>query len=264
MEYLRIRSWSKYQDTAGNRNIFVKLDPLILTDPEFMCLDDRYRLQFVLLLCYAGLHSNKIPNDANALMRLCYFDTEVDLEPLIRLGYLEPWCEEKHNAMLEQYHQQKQLNREKQRKYRERKKDNQDVTGNVTLALPRITPKTETETKTETKTETIKPIVHPKPKKQDEQRESFEIVWSLYPDKKGKEKAWLKFKNQVKSDQDYVNITIALDNYKKEVARIRGSTQPDLNYQNGSTWFNHNWKDYIDYKPPEGSDKWANVEPEYE
>lgn len=88
-------------------------------------------------------------------------------------------------------------------------------------------------------------------------RENFEEVWEPYPWKRGKEKAFLKFKVQIKSVSDLVDIKMAVANYIIDVERIR-ETRSDHPYQNGSTWFNQNWKDYIN--PPESktesADRW--------
>lgn len=89
----------------------------------------------------------------------------------------------------------------------------------------------------------------------DEQRANrFASIWSKYPEKKGKHQAWLKFKKQVVTDQDWLDILRALENYKNDMARIRANGHPDRRWQNGATWFNHNWKDYIEYKPPESTE----------
>jgi len=91
-----------------------------------------------------------------------------------------------------------------------------------------------------------KPIGH---SRNDLHREKFENIWEDYPEKKQKEKSWLKFKNQVKTEADWKDIQKALNNYKADVERIRANGQPDLQWQYGLTWFNSNWKDYIHYKP---------------
>ena len=93
-----------------------------------------------------------------------------------------------------------------------------------------------------------KPIVQKK--NFEQQRKDFEKVWIEYPEKKGKEKAWLKFKAQVKTPEDLKNICIALKNYKDDMESVRSNGHPDRAWQNGSTWFHQNWKDYIHYKPP--------------
>jgi len=84
-------------------------------------------------------------------------------------------------------------------------------------------------------------------------RERFNQFWETLPSemKKGKERAWSFFKNQVETDEDFENIQRALVNYKADVEQIQASKQPDLQFQNGSTWFNHRWKDYVEMIKPE-------------
>lgn len=79
-------------------------------------------------------------------------------------------------------------------------------------------------------------------------RNRFETVWKDYPRKLKKEKAFLKFKKQVGTEKDFEDIQTALVNYKADVVQTQ-KTQPDLQYQHGSTWFNNNWRDYINLKP---------------
>ena len=70
MQYLRIRNWDKYQSIAGQNAPFVRLQTAILLDIEFMCLPDRERLCFLLLLAFAGVSANKIPHSANHWSRV--------------------------------------------------------------------------------------------------------------------------------------------------------------------------------------------------
>lgn len=79
-------------------------------------------------------------------------------------------------------------------------------------------------------------------------RERFESLWKTFPPemKKGKERGYVSFKNQVVTDQHFEDIQKALVNYIADVKQIQESKQPDLQFQNGSTWLNHRWKDYVE------------------
>jgi len=81
-------------------------------------------------------------------------------------------------------------------------------------------------------------------------REKFEILWKTLPPemKRGKEKAWGKFKIQIKTDQDWDDIQKAVPNYLADVQSKREDF-PELQFQNGQTWFNLNWKDYVNLEP---------------
>jgi hypothetical protein len=69
---------------------------------------------------------------------------------------------------------------------------------------------------------------------------SFSDIWKLYPERIGKKAAEKHFKVSVKTQEDWNNINLALQNYLKSEKVSKGFIQ------NGSTWFN-NWTDWIDY-----------------
>ncbi len=70
---------------------------------------------------------------------------------------------------------------------------------------------------------------------------SFESIYERYPKKVGKKQAERHFYSSIKTEEDFVNMNLALDNYLK-------SERVFKNYiQNASTWFN-NWADWINYK----------------
>lgn len=77
----------------------------------------------------------------------------------------------------------------------------------------------------------------------------FEELWLKYPSKVGRREAERHFEVSVKTQEDFVAIQTALENYLKSERVKKGFVQ------NGSTWFN-NWKDWVNYKePPQEKDK---------
>lgn len=76
----------------------------------------------------------------------------------------------------------------------------------------------------------------------DKPKFDFESAWDLYPNKMGKKKAMRHFNAQIKTQQDYENLLKAIDNYKIYI--IKTGKQDYM--QNGSTFFNSNWEDYVD------------------
>jgi len=70
----------------------------------------------------------------------------------------------------------------------------------------------------------------------------FKSVWSLYPVKKGKVKQAQKVK-LYKLGADVV--TKCIDLYKKDVDAQRKNGFKDLQYKNGSTFFNGGYEDYL-------------------
>ena len=69
----------------------------------------------------------------------------------------------------------------------------------------------------------------------------FEPLWAKYPNKDGKKDALRHFNTTVKTDQDYQDIQMALNNYLNSERVFNGFIK------NGSTWFN-NWRDWVDFK----------------
>ena len=74
----------------------------------------------------------------------------------------------------------------------------------------------------------------------------FELLWSKYPQKLGKTDALRHFKVTVKTQEDYDSLIKALNNYLDHCKNI----EPKY-IKHGSSWFNQ-WKDWIDYKEPQG------------
>lgn len=76
----------------------------------------------------------------------------------------------------------------------------------------------------------------------------FNKIWELYPSKVGKKKSFNYYKASVKTEDDWKNINIAINNYKQSERVRKGYIQ------NGSTWFN-NWQDWVEFKEPSKSGK---------
>ena len=162
--------------------------------------------------------NGKIPNNSEFIRKMCLLDEPPNLQRFKALGFLDNHLTTKNEDI-----------------------DNHLPTINPNLDAPE-----------ESRVEESRVEKHFEHLKGDAliTRKDFEILWEIYPEKKGKEKAWLKFKAQIKTPHDWENIDRALRNYKREVKRSREYGHPDLNWQHGSTWFNHSWKDYVDYQPP--------------
>lgn len=69
----------------------------------------------------------------------------------------------------------------------------------------------------------------------------FEKVWNLYPKKFGKKQSEKHFKASVKTEQDYNELTKAINNYNEQ---IKQNKTEDKYIKHGSTFFN-NWRDYV-------------------
>lgn len=74
--------------------------------------------------------------------------------------------------------------------------------------------------------------------------EVFEKLWSLYPEKKGKNQVSKKSKEAIEKI-GIEKMTIALKKYIADVEKQRKEGFKELKYKNGSTWFNSGYEDYL-------------------
>lgn len=72
----------------------------------------------------------------------------------------------------------------------------------------------------------------------------FEEVWKLYPNKKGKGTISDTKKKEIYKLGD--EFKRCIDRYVKDVESRRNNGFPELKYQNGSTFFNSGYVDYLD------------------
>lgn len=82
----------------------------------------------------------------------------------------------------------------------------------------------------------------------------FELLWNLYPKKKGKQKAFSAYKRAIKNGTTNKEIQTGIVNYLKEIKLLKTDDQ-FIKY--GSTWFNNrNWEDDYQTSPePQGSNQ---------
>jgi uncharacterized protein YdaU (DUF1376 family) len=85
--------------------------------------------------------------------------------------------------------------------------------------------------------------------------DSFEKLWSEYPNKTGKKEALRHFNASVKTVEDLQKIWKAINNYMNHLLQPQNSFKQ---FQNGSTWFN-NWRDWVDWVEPEARVETAAV-----
>lgn len=77
--------------------------------------------------------------------------------------------------------------------------------------------------------------------------EQFEKLWTMYPNKKGKATAKKKVAKLLKDEEvTYEELKKCIERYKQYVINKRASSQPNLQYQHGSTFFNGSYIDYLD------------------
>ncbi len=78
-------------------------------------------------------------------------------------------------------------------------------------------------------------------------RMNFESLWGRYPVQIRKEDAYKSFKATVKNAGDLQQINMALDKYLKHLALPVNKWKSP---QNGDTWFDTGWKDFVNWREP--------------
>ncbi|WP_141921153.1 helix-turn-helix domain-containing protein [Lactococcus garvieae] len=75
----------------------------------------------------------------------------------------------------------------------------------------------------------------------------FSLLWKIYPNKKGKPKAFTAYKKAVKSGVTDKEIQTGIENYLAEIS-VKGTSKDYIKH--GSTWFNgKGWEDDYDTTP---------------
>lgn len=101
-----------------------------------------------------------------------------------------------------------------------------------------------TSTITSTTTNNNKPSKPPKPVAD---RDHFESLWKLYPNKKGKESAWNSYKQSIKAGATDDEIKQDINSY---LAEIKAKQTPKRYIKHGQTWFKQKgWQDEYDTTP---------------
>lgn len=72
----------------------------------------------------------------------------------------------------------------------------------------------------------------------------FEVVWAKYPKKLGKKEALGYFNMSVRTDDDFIKINQAIDNYNKH---IKTNYTENKFIKEGNNWFK-DWEDWVGYK----------------
>lgn len=71
----------------------------------------------------------------------------------------------------------------------------------------------------------------------------FEEIWKMYPKQIGRTQALEYFKATVKTDDDFINIRRALENYLV----TKKGTDPKY-IKTGANWFSDDWKEWVNYR----------------
>jgi len=200
--------------------VFIKLEKRLLNDYRWYTLSESAQLIYIKLILLAAETYNKIPK-SEPVLRQALRST---LEPNEFHKALEEVKNNFHKFMSSKYYYYFKEFESKTNYVK-----NRELLSNRSAIAKTAVDKEEEKDKEEDKE---------KDKEYKKTFFNFEKIWSLYPSKVGKDSALKKFKSSVKTEQDYIDIQTALNNYINS-KRVKAGY-----VQNGSTWFK-NWRDWI-------------------
>jgi hypothetical protein len=88
---LKIRNWEKWQSYRRDRGQppWIKVHREVMRNPEWVMLTDAQRGQLVGIWLLAADRDGVIPASPKLIQKLCYMDSEPDLQVFINLGFIE-------------------------------------------------------------------------------------------------------------------------------------------------------------------------------
>lgn len=89
MKYAKIVEWEVYQHYKHRNPPWIKLHRDLLTSRTWVSLNDSGRVLAVACMLLAAQTGNKIPIDEKYLRRVAYLEGALDLEPLLKCGFIE-------------------------------------------------------------------------------------------------------------------------------------------------------------------------------
>jgi hypothetical protein len=95
MEYLRVKSWSKFQHYKDRNPPWIKLHFELLSSRDWVMLDDAGKLLAVACMLIASRDGGFFPHDAEYIRRVSYI-SDVNFKPLIDCGFLQVASEAEH------------------------------------------------------------------------------------------------------------------------------------------------------------------------
>lgn len=90
-QYLRVRNWEEFQHYKDRRPPWIKLHIALTDDYAFSALPDEQKYHLVGIWLLAARTDNKIPNDPTWVGTKIEASSPVDLDALVRAGFLSPW-----------------------------------------------------------------------------------------------------------------------------------------------------------------------------
>lgn len=90
---MRVANWSTWQSYRSDRGQppWIKVHRRVLRNPEWVALSDSQRGQLVSMWILAADKDGELPDDPKVIQKLCYLDSEPDLQVFVAHGFLEKW-----------------------------------------------------------------------------------------------------------------------------------------------------------------------------
>ena len=91
-ETLKVRNWEKWQTYRRDRGQppWIKVHREVMRNPDWVALTDAERGQLVGIWLLAADRDGVIPASPRLLAKLCFMDSEPDLEVFVSHGFIEP------------------------------------------------------------------------------------------------------------------------------------------------------------------------------
>lgn len=89
MEYLQVKNWESFQHYKDRNPPWIKLYNHLLDDFDFSCLPDASKAHLLSIWLLASRTENKIPNNSGWIGNKINATEEVNIELLVKLGFLE-------------------------------------------------------------------------------------------------------------------------------------------------------------------------------
>lgn len=88
---MRVKNWERWQSYRKDRGQppWIKLHREVMRNPEWVQLSDAQRGQLVSIWILAADRNGELPNSPALIAKLCFMDTEPDLNLYVQLGFLE-------------------------------------------------------------------------------------------------------------------------------------------------------------------------------
>jgi hypothetical protein len=91
MQYLKVKNWEEFQQYKDRSPKWIKLHRDLLRDYDFGKLPDAQKACLLMIWLLAAETDNKIPNDADWIMRQAQLKTKPDIKQLVAIGFLMPY-----------------------------------------------------------------------------------------------------------------------------------------------------------------------------